>query len=169
MINHSRIIIGSITQRLRVVAFIICSILVLSVFFLSSHASTAASRPMPLTKESAVACAVRMQNAIESVTPEDQQNMQGSTEYSKTIISKMVVRPITDTGYGFEETVLAIAGQVTSRGMPPDPEHAAALGFILVSVAGSAQYLVSYGLINTSTLTKLNEAADYFIQTQRRR
>ena len=122
---------------------------------------------MPLTKESVVACAVRMQNAIESVTAEDQQNMRGSTEYSKKIILKMVVRPITDTGYGFEETLLAIADQVTNRGMPTDSEHAAALGFILVSVAGSAQHLVSYGLIHTSTLTKLTEAADYFIRRTR--
>lgn len=164
MINYPCIIIGSITQRHRAVVLIICSMLVLFVFILPYDASIASGRRMPLTKESVVACAVRMQNAIESVTAQERQKMTGNVSYSKQIVSRIIVKPITDAGYGFEESVLAIAGQVTTGRMPQDPEHAAALGFILVSIANSSNYLVSYELISSQTLAEINKAANYIIQ-----
>ena len=129
-----------------------------------SAIASAANKPMALSKENVAACALRMQHAIESVTTEDQQKMIGDVAHSKQIISRMIVEPVTDAGYDFEETVLAIAGQITNGRIPQDPEHASSLGFILVSIANSSHHLVSYGLMSSHAMAELNKAADYFIQ-----
>lgn len=117
--------------------------------------SAESGQAMPLTKENITGCALRMQAAIESVTPDDQKKMIGNANYSHAIIQRIIVDPIVVSGYGFEPTILEISNMIENHRMPEDLEYAAATGLIMSSVIGAMSHLVSYGLMSVSTANRL--------------
>jgi len=139
-------------------------ILIVSLSIITVEVASATSKAMPLNKENVIACAIRIKRAIEWVTPQEQQMMIGNTDFSKKIITRIMVQPITVDGYDFEKTVLAIVAVVASGNLPLDLAHKTGLLFILTSIYGSSSHLVSYGLMSQSTRIALEDAVQQVVK-----
>ena len=127
-------------------------------------ANVYADNVMTLDRQTVIECALRIQKAIEDITPREEQLSKVNRSYHAVLVKRMVVDPIVNTGFDYEKSVLQIAkgvmalqADVKAGRITGNQEYNGALAFIFRSVYSSSDHLLAYGYISGSTRVALEK------------